>query len=233
MNSRNRYPYFIRFVIKHITSRGLWVGGMITIDSLVPKFWNLRFSAVKMESKTLIRETAFDNNTVFMNFYTLGSTEGVISNTRANEGLYGCPWTSSRPWTPCMKQSSSRICHFLLTVLEMSVYKMWHYSILAHNTSKFVREHISNHHVNDHVRRARISDEHLITLKLIYKIYHRSEPFCHYNKKFIFNKKKIKWWNSFDQDFQILLNLGSDNFLFRAWLVKRLFCQVTRRLQFL
>ena len=60
---------------------------MITIDSLVPKFWNLRFSAVKMESKTLIRETAFDNNTVFMNFYTLGTKEGVISNTHANEGL--------------------------------------------------------------------------------------------------------------------------------------------------
>ena len=67
MNSRNRYPYFIRFVIKHITSWGAWVGGMITIDSLVPKFWNLRFSAVKMKSKTLIRETAFDNN-AFVNF---------------------------------------------------------------------------------------------------------------------------------------------------------------------
>ena len=67
MNSRNRYPYLIRFVIKHITSWGAWVGGMITVDSLVPKFWNLRFSAVKMESNTLIRETTFDNNTVFMN----------------------------------------------------------------------------------------------------------------------------------------------------------------------
>ena len=68
-------------------------------------------------------------------------------------------------------------CVIPYTVFEMSVYQMWNYSILAHNTSKFVREHISIDHVNDRVRRARISDEHLITLKLIYKIYEHPKFF--------------------------------------------------------
>ena len=73
-------------------------------------------------------------------------------------------------------------------MLDVSVYQMWYYSILAHNTSKFVREHISTNHVNNRVRRARISDEHLITLKLIYKIYLYPNLFVIITKLFKFFK---------------------------------------------